>query len=260
MNDLMNIELRNDNRKMPDRTWEETLMAMETEPGSNLCVIDNWKSRFLMQKALALNHSDQVHRKEPKRYGKLKALVTDILHDQQQETLTAQKDSFVEDKAIPVVPVKGKRCGLQTVDLQRFMPKRYVMFILALMTRIEERQKVTSDSEHPVRNLNDSLVCDSWHRSLSTLHKKSQCRAGNACSFVHLREHDRSPSSKKSKRGQCQRHKRDRQRDEQRKTLLATTKSVKEGKIKDCQNLRELKLSAHPTRHVVQKGKRMTET
>ena len=67
-NDMLNIELRDDNLKMFDQTWEETLMAMEKERGrdflQSLHQRPSEKSR-LMKYDLALYHSDQVHRKEP---------------------------------------------------------------------------------------------------------------------------------------------------------------------------------------------------
>ena len=57
------------------------------------------KNSSIMKNALALNHSYHVHGKEPKSYTTLKALVTDILEDQQQVTV------------MPVVPVKGEGDG-----------------------------------------------------------------------------------------------------------------------------------------------------
>ena len=44
-----------------------------------------------MKTALALYYLVQVHRKEPKIYTKLKAVTPDVLEDQQQEQLIAQK-------------------------------------------------------------------------------------------------------------------------------------------------------------------------
>ena len=63
-----------------------------------------------MQNAMALYHSDQVHRKEPKSYSMLLAMVTEVLEDKQQYFLV-----FLKGKggAMPVAPVKmvgdGKR-------------------------------------------------------------------------------------------------------------------------------------------------------
>ena len=45
-----------------------------------------------MQDALVLYHSHQVHRKEPKSNLKLKAVVVDVLNDQQQTYLTATRN------------------------------------------------------------------------------------------------------------------------------------------------------------------------
>ena len=41
-----------------------------------------------VQNALALDHSDQVHRKEPKIHLRLKTMVSDAVEDQQQHSLT----------------------------------------------------------------------------------------------------------------------------------------------------------------------------
>ena len=59
---------------------------------------------------IALNHSDQVHRIEPKGHSKLIALVADTLGDQQQNSLIAQKDTDpVKDRVIPVARVTRQR-------------------------------------------------------------------------------------------------------------------------------------------------------
>ena len=53
--------------------------------------------------------SDQCDRQVPKWYTEVKALVTDILEDPQEETLEAQKKrGQVKNQANPVAPVKGK--------------------------------------------------------------------------------------------------------------------------------------------------------
>ena len=70
---------------MFEQAWEETLMALRKEPEED--PLDSLHQRQLekstpMQNALALWHSDQVHRKEPKSYSKLKDMVTDVLEDQ----------------------------------------------------------------------------------------------------------------------------------------------------------------------------------
>ena len=67
--------------------------------------IDTLVQSTLMKTVLAFCHSE-VHHKEPKSYTNKKAVVTDVLEDQ-QETLIAQRGR-VREKAIPVVPVKGQ--------------------------------------------------------------------------------------------------------------------------------------------------------
>ena len=70
-------------------------------------------SSTLIKNALTLHHSDQVHREEPKSYTKLKALVADIVEDQQQEAfIDQQKERSRKDRASPIVPptqVDGKK-------------------------------------------------------------------------------------------------------------------------------------------------------
>ena len=66
----------------------------------------------LMRNALALHHSCHVHRKEPKSWSKLKAMVSGVLEDQQQHSLATRKEKrWEEDRAIAVEPVKSKGDG-----------------------------------------------------------------------------------------------------------------------------------------------------
>ena len=99
MNDLLNIDLVSDNLKEFDQAWEETLMALEKEPEVDLVEglhhrqLEKWT---LMQNALALYHSDQVHRKEPQSYSRLKALFSNVLEEQQQYSLVVKNQGDVE--------------------------------------------------------------------------------------------------------------------------------------------------------------------
>ena len=89
---------------------------------------------------------------------KLNAPVTDILEDQQQETLIASR-GCVADPAIPVVPVKGLGDGSMEIgDSEHFKghAQEAQNAHSNMTTRHEVKEKVTSDSEHPVRN--DSLL------------------------------------------------------------------------------------------------------
>ena len=76
MNDLLNIELVDDIfKKRFVQSWEETLMALETRRLSFGRPLRRMSWRFF---------SDHVQRKESESYSRLKALVTDVLEDQQQ--------------------------------------------------------------------------------------------------------------------------------------------------------------------------------
>ena len=46
MNDLLNTDLCNDNLKVFDQAWVETLMVMDTWLAWKVFIIDNWKSRL----------------------------------------------------------------------------------------------------------------------------------------------------------------------------------------------------------------------
>ena len=89
-------------------------MAMEN--GLQSVLLDSIFHRQLEQSTLPFGSSSPQ---------KLKALVVDILEDRQQETLIARRLTWT----------------VQTVDIQRIMLK-------SMMTRKEEQENVTSDSEH----------------------------------------------------------------------------------------------------------------
>ena len=120
MIDLLHSGKWDDNLKMFDQAWDfwEILYHRQVETSTRT------------KNALALYPSDEVHRKEPQSCTQLKALVTNILEDQKQAALRAQKEkSLVKDKAIPVVPSKkdegdGKERRLQPVDIPRVRLKR----------------------------------------------------------------------------------------------------------------------------------------
>ena len=112
MNDLFNIELASDNFKKFDEAWEENLMALDTEEeGADLMeglYHPQLEKSTLMLIALALYHYDQVHGKESETYPGLKALVSDVVEDQQQNSVTSQQEKGpVKDRAIPVAPAKN---------------------------------------------------------------------------------------------------------------------------------------------------------
>ena len=145
LNDVLIIKFRSDNLKMFDRAWAETWMALDKEPQRNF--LESLHHRqleksTLVKTALALSYLDQVHRTEQKSCAKLKALVADILEDQQQETLI---EGRVLDKAIPVVPVTGKgdghngECRQWTSKGSRAKEVRHVHS--SMMTRKEEKKK-----------------------------------------------------------------------------------------------------------------------
>ena len=70
----------------------------------------------LRQNALERCHSDQTHRKEPKSYSILKAMVSDALADKQQHRLIGQKQKGrVKDRAIPVASRKTKVTGNEEI-------------------------------------------------------------------------------------------------------------------------------------------------
>ena len=91
------------------------------------------------------------------------------------------------------------------------------------MTRKEEREKATSDSEHQGRRIVDSLLrnlkpstalghrdkpertrwstpCQYRHPPFCTLQKRNQRTAGNTCPFIHLSKYDRLPSHGRNQR------------------------------------------------------------
>ena len=83
MNDLLNTEMVNDNLKKFDHSWEETVMELVKEPEADLAeglYHRQLEKSTIMLNALAL-YSHQVHRKEPKSYSKLKAMVTHFSED-----------------------------------------------------------------------------------------------------------------------------------------------------------------------------------
>ena len=61
-----------------------------------------------MKNAVALNHSDQVHRTEPKSYTKLKAMVTDTLDDQPQDALMSHNEKGCVQDSNPSRPFPRK--------------------------------------------------------------------------------------------------------------------------------------------------------
>ena len=88
---------------------------------------------------LALLYSNQLDPKEPNIYSELKAVVSDVWEEQQQYFFMHEKQSWVEDRAIPIAQVKttvtgneetskvscsrGARCPLKhTSDLSSAAP------------------------------------------------------------------------------------------------------------------------------------------
>ena len=72
--------------KIFDQAWKDTLMVMDSE--LDVAFVEGLSCRqlemsTLMKNALALYHTDQVHRKEPQSYRELKTMITDMLEDQQ---------------------------------------------------------------------------------------------------------------------------------------------------------------------------------
>ena len=64
----------------------------------------------LVLNASAPHQSEPVDRKQPTNYSRLKAMVSDVLEDQQQNSLPAHKEQGrVKDRAIRVAPVKNTR-------------------------------------------------------------------------------------------------------------------------------------------------------
>ena len=75
IDDLLNIEVVHDNLRKFDEAWEITPRAPERESENELSqgiYHRQQKKRTSMQNASAPNHSNQMHRKEPKSYLKLK--------------------------------------------------------------------------------------------------------------------------------------------------------------------------------------------
>ena len=92
LKDPLNIKLHSCNLNIVDQAWEETLVGMQQEPENDFLgslYHRHLKNTTLLKNALALQHSDQVHRKGQRSSTKLKAVVKDILEDKQQEQVMA---------------------------------------------------------------------------------------------------------------------------------------------------------------------------
>ena len=87
-----------------------------------------------MKNASALYHSDQDRRRKgPKIYTKLKAMVTDILEDQQQEAPRFRKETGRVKERVVVLE-------MQVVGIQRFVPKMRKMCIQGRRPKQKQRR------------------------------------------------------------------------------------------------------------------------
>ena len=243
MNDLLNIE-----------SW----MAPEKEPEEDL--LEGFYHRQLeksisMQNASALYHTDQAHRKDPKSYSKLKALITDVLTELQQNYRMAQKQKGqVKDRAIPVTPEKNKGDGERGDCKQRSSNgscARSAKYTVTTMTEIKEREKEISNSGRQVRQKNSllrnwksvtghaQLLCFSCKkgrsltdtttcilRSAPLTKKKKQNGPGTTRPFVHLNQDVRSPSPKRQPQSDIKQKETPRRFPTCRKSMLRETSSV----------------------------------
>ena len=94
MNNLLNSELRNNNLKIFDQSWEQTLMAINIALDMaifTVCIFGNWKRRLSWTKCCDFKLFGSSSQIEPASFTKLKAMATDILEGQQQEALTFRK-------------------------------------------------------------------------------------------------------------------------------------------------------------------------
>ena len=136
MTDLLNIELRSDSLNMFDHAWADTLMAMKKGPER---ASFRWHLLLTLGKedSREASHSDQVHRKEPKSCLKLKAIVTGMLKEQQQNSLREdqQQEAFLAQKETGREklgnPRRRNERRLQEVDIIRLVLKRRNMCIQA---------------------------------------------------------------------------------------------------------------------------------
>ena len=175
--------------------------------------IDSLETSTLMQNALVLSQVDQVHSEEPKNYSRLKAMVPDVLEDQQQNSFKAQKKGRVKDKAIPVAPMKkaagnegdckqwssrgscsrGAKCAFKHDDQRRGKGNGD--------KRLRRKRQPTPKPEVSEKKVDLLLsitrmvavhrtrICDYWHPPFCVLHKTRQCR-----SDTNIGKDDRPPS------------------------------------------------------------------
>ena len=202
MNDLLNVDLVNDNLKKFDQSRKETPMALWKGPEGVL--LEGLYRRHMekstrMQTALAQCHSDRVHRKEPKSYSRL--MVSDVLEDQQQNSLTAHKEKGrVKEGAIPVAPGRMKVTGNEEIANRAHQqaPAQEAQNVRSsTMTRVEEREKETSDwgrqvqrKDNPLRNQKPVTGQaqgrqETESRPLSFSHKKGSCLKHKHCDHRH---------------------------------------------------------------------------
>ena len=97
-----------------------------------------------MQNTLAPYPSNQIQRKEPKSYSRLKGMTSNVLEDQQQHSLTAQNQTGqVKDRANRVAPVKNKGDVKKEIanSGRKVRAQEAHIVWLSTMTNVEERER-----------------------------------------------------------------------------------------------------------------------
>ena len=103
MRDLLNVEFYNDNLKMLNQVWEETVPAFRNDLDEHVLV--NFYERqvtksTLMMHAMTLYQEDIVLKKNPRSFSKLRIVVNDSLEQQQQNILILTKSAQESSSSI----------------------------------------------------------------------------------------------------------------------------------------------------------------
>ena len=117
LSDFLDVELNNNNQKMFNQAWEETLSVLGSDVVEH--VLENFYERQVkkstpMKHAMTFYQEDIVVQKEARTLPKMRTIVTDIFEQQQQNMLIFFKKSDQETAAAAYsskgAEEKGKDC------------------------------------------------------------------------------------------------------------------------------------------------------
>ena len=114
MNDLLNVELvkrqSQEVRSVLERNPDGTVEGARRRSVWKACTVDTWRSRLACRLPWRNTSLIKFTRKEPNSCSRL--MVSDVLEDQNQNSLTAHKEKArVKEGAIPVAPGRMKVTG-----------------------------------------------------------------------------------------------------------------------------------------------------